>query len=139
MTQYQNDILPAEIASTPGPEDRSGPRTTEFWISLLTILASLVVAFRPTLASKVGVDQIRQWATIAAGLASVGYAVSRAITKHGSAKVKAAALIVAYRPLPPVEIPAAIAPTGGEIIPPEVDEPADATLSTSRPLRARRR
>ena len=111
-----NDILPY-AGDAPAPEDKPGYATTEFWITLLTVAASLVTAVKPTLASKVGADQVRQWAAIAAGVASVGYAIARALTKHGAAQVRAAT--VAARAAVAVAPPA---------IPVEVDEPADAAV-----------
>jgi len=56
--------------------NRAGYRTTEFWITALSVLATVVMASRELLSS----DQAVTAAAIAAGL----YAVSRGLTKMHS-------------------------------------------------------
>lgn len=69
------------VPSAPKP----GPKTTEFWVTVVTLLLSLLAAIFPQDIS----SQAQVAATAAAGVASALYVLSRALTK--SAQVKASA------------------------------------------------
>lgn len=52
---------------------RKGVKTTEFWISVLTIIGSTAASFEGMLDPK--------YAAVVAGISSVAYTISRAISK----------------------------------------------------------
>lgn len=58
-------------------EPRTGLRTTEFWITLLTaLLPALTIVFHRDFTT-----QVQTWATVAAGIATAVYVVTRGFVK----------------------------------------------------------
>jgi len=55
---------------------KAGIKTTEFWITILTIIGSTTASLEKILDPK--------WAVLIAGLSSVAYTISRALVKNGS-------------------------------------------------------
>ena len=56
-------------------ETRPGIRTTELWITVATAVGAIAAASAGVLPER--------WAAIVAGIASVAYAISRGLAKHG--------------------------------------------------------
>jgi len=65
---------------------KSGWRTTEFYVTLITAMLPIITAvFHKQFDS----TQIQAWSTMAAAIATVGYSVSRSHNKSGVAMAKA--------------------------------------------------
>lgn len=64
------------------PPAKPGIRTTEFWVTIVTVLGALLLPFLPVEKA----ERLGEWATligqIAAAAAAVAYAFARAIVKR---------------------------------------------------------
>jgi len=106
--------MPDPTAAAAGIQDpEPGFRTTEFWVTILTLLLPLATLIWHQDFS----SQIQSLAVVAAGLASAIYAVARSVRKASTDKSRAAAVAAVSQvttPVPAAPAPEATAAVSGE-------------------------
>jgi hypothetical protein len=77
-----NPVAPtATVTTTTNISAEPGYTTTEFWVTGITVISSLLIAFHPGFKLPVPVEQAGAWA---AGIATGIYSLARSFRKHGT-------------------------------------------------------